>query len=420
MALESSLAIGDTGAAKPRLEAFHPSQLSADDRDALKVLRGHYLKRTGDVEGAIELWREVARSDHRQSSARARYALTNALLDRKEITPEEAIDRMERLRYAWRGDVFEFDLLRRLAQLYAEHKDIRRSLQTLKEAATYFRDIEGVQAVAVDMAALFKQLFAEGEADTLPPVAALALFEEFRELTPAGAEGDAMVRRLADRLVTVDLLGDAARLLDQQVKFRLAGEEKARVGARLAGIRLLDRKPKAALAALADSAVPEIPPDLARDRALVQARALAALDRPAEAIAALSGDTGDTAERIRAGIHWRNKEWREAADSFGRLVDRSAAAGAEADLARLVLSRAVALALAGDDNGVAALRAKHGAMMKKSAFADAFNAVAGPEAGVIRDFRAAAQIAGEIDALQALLAQRREAAASGPKPAVIN
>ena len=60
------------------------------------------------------------------------------------------------------------------------------------------------------------------------------------------------VAELADRLVEVDLLDRAAELLESQVRYRLAGPLKARVGARLAVIRLLDRAPDQAMKALAD------------------------------------------------------------------------------------------------------------------------------------------------------------------------
>ena len=39
-----------------------------------------------------------------------------------------------------------------------------------------------------------------------------AMFYEFRELTPIGRRGDEMIRRLADRLVAVDLLDQAGEL----------------------------------------------------------------------------------------------------------------------------------------------------------------------------------------------------------------
>ena len=41
------------------------------------------------------------------------------------------------------------------------------------------------------------------------PFVASRVLDQFRELTPVGAEGDAVVRQLAERLVEIDLLGRA-------------------------------------------------------------------------------------------------------------------------------------------------------------------------------------------------------------------
>jgi hypothetical protein len=84
----------------------------------------------------------------------------------------------------------------------------------------------------------------------LPPIVALGLFYDFRELTPIGRRGDEMIRRLADRLVAVDLLDQAAELLQHQVDHRLQGAARAQVATRLAIIYLMNRKPDRALAAL--------------------------------------------------------------------------------------------------------------------------------------------------------------------------
>jgi len=409
-AAEASLAIGDTGAASARIGALDSRKLDLADREAVAVLHGYLLKLSGDGEGAIKIWRRVRGSSDRKAAARARYALANTLYERKEATLDETIDSMERLRYAWRGDVHEFDLLRRIAQLYTERGDSRHALQTLKEAATYFRDIEGVDAVAKDMSVTFHHLFAEDGADKLDAVTALALFDEFRELTPTGAEGDAMARKLAERLASVDLLDDAARLLEQQVKFRLKGEEKARVGLRLATLRLADRKPKDALAALTESAAPDLPEALVHDRLLVQARALAAGGKDSDALAAIDKDDSEAADRIRAAVQWRAKAWKPAADAFARLLQREDVAAA--DVPGLVISRAAALALAGDEKEIRALYAKYADTMKKSNYNDAFNAVAGPDAGQARDFRTAARIVNEISSLEAMLGRKKGVAGS--------
>ena len=46
--------------------------------------------------------------------------------------PKEAIEEFEKLRYAWRGDDFEFDVLNRLGDLYIDVTDFRNGLLALQ------------------------------------------------------------------------------------------------------------------------------------------------------------------------------------------------------------------------------------------------------------------------------------------------
>ena len=101
-----------------------------------------------------------------------------------------------------------------------------------------------------EAAVTFDSLFLAGKGDALPPIEALGLFYDFRELTPIGRRGDEMIRRLADRLVAVDLLDQAAELLQHQVDHRLQGAARAQVATRLAVIYLMNHKPDRALATL--------------------------------------------------------------------------------------------------------------------------------------------------------------------------
>ena len=245
-------------------------------------------------------------------------------------------------------------------------------------------------------------------ADDLQPVRALALYEEFRELTPPGAEGEKMVRRLADRLARVDLLDEAADLLSHQIEFRLTGQEKARVAARLAEIRLLDREPTLALESLQSSDATDLPEDLVRERRRIRARALGELKRPDEAMDALRGDFGRAADEIRLGILWRARSWRETADVIQRSMGFGAVEAGNDDEARRVLQWAVALAMVDDASGLAVLRDRFLADMSSSTFAKPFRAIVGIGTVDARDFRSLTEQIGDLDNLKTFLSSFRE------------
>jgi hypothetical protein len=260
------------------------------------------------------------------------------------------------------------------------------------------------------MTAAFSKLFLDGAATSLPPLVALALYEDFRELTPPGAAGNEMIRRLADRLVSVELLDRAAGLLDRQVHFRLEGAEKARVGAQLAVVRLLDRKPDAALKAIDDSAVDGVPPELDRERNQLKARALLELERPDQALALLRSDASREADLLRADITFRSQKWKEAAEVYQRLVSTvdPAATRLDGPDANLVLNWAIALSLANDTATLAQVRQRFANAMDRGPLREAFGLITNPSEGALSDFTLLTRRFQELDRAQAFLSSYRE------------
>ncbi len=127
----------------------------------------------------------------------------------------------------------------------------REAFLTARRANQVFPDHEITRALHEETARLFEELFLSGKGDTLSRVDSLALYFDFKEFTPIGRRGDEIVRRLADRLVELDLLEQAGALLQHQVDNRLFGAARATVAARLSTIRLMDGKPAQALQACA-------------------------------------------------------------------------------------------------------------------------------------------------------------------------
>ena len=83
-----------------------------------------------------------------------------------------------------------------------------------------------------------------------------------------------MIRNLARRLVKVDLLTQAADLLEYQIDSRLNGVAQAQIAADLAVIRIADRNPEGALRVLNKTRLADLSPQLERQRRILEARAL--------------------------------------------------------------------------------------------------------------------------------------------------
>ena len=107
-----------------------------------------------------------------------------------------------------------------LKELEGRYRD---SFQVMHTALTVHPQSELTRTMQQEAAESFDGLFLGGGADALSAIEQLALFYDFRELTPIGRRGDEMIRRLADRLASVDLLDQSAALLQYQVDRRLQG-----------------------------------------------------------------------------------------------------------------------------------------------------------------------------------------------------
>jgi len=393
LAAEARLGVADTGGASLYLERIREDRPTGFELAQLDYVEGRRLLLDNEVAAATELWRAVARSSHRPSQARARLALVELGLESGSLGEAAAIAELERLRFLWRGDEFEVALLERLAGLYLKRGDTRKALHALRQAASHFPGSAHAKAATRQMTEIFVALYLDEPVPALPPLTALALFEEFRELTPAGQRGDRMIESLVDRLVAVDLLDRAAGLLEAQIDQRLEGAERVRASNRLALIRLIDREPRLALEALAVAApqpVPgdsgqgdlragepapdPLPPALLREARHLEARALADLGRGREALNRLRGDSSEEALRLRADILWELGDWPAAAVALARFLSAPPQDGeAFADeAARAVTDLAIAHTLAGDRQSLDGLARDYGPAMAATSEAEAF------------------------------------------------
>lgn len=396
-AAEAFIRAGDLEAATLQVAALLRESLDDREMAQVNVVHGMLQLAKGEPEEARRLWSEARDGAHRPSQARARLALIELGMDEGTLSPEAAIEELERLRFAWRGDLFEFTLLRKLADLYVGLNRHRDALYALREAVMSFPDGPAARDSAQRMREIFAEIYRGPGDPDVPPLRALALYQEFMELTPGGPEGDRLIAGLADRLVEVDLLDRAAELLEGQVRYRLEGAEKARIGARLALVHLLDRAPAAGLEALDISEVADLEGPVVAQRRQLRARALSDLGRAGEALAALEGDDSLEAEQLRADIHWNQREWPQAVDSLSKLIPLLPPRRQMAeDESQLVVNLAVALMLAGETVELEDLNRRYGAAMAKGPHADTFNLLVGDG-----DKTAVASIADELSKVAA-------------------
>jgi tetratricopeptide (TPR) repeat protein len=356
-----------------------------------RLIEARIVNARGDPTRALTMLDELARTHDEETVVRAQVEAIRIRRATGVMRAVDTVEPLEALRFRWRGNSTELAIVGLLGETYSELGRWREALATMRIAADRFPTDPAARQLRADMSTLFERLFLDGEADRLEPVQALGLFYEFSDLTPVGPNGDRIVRLLAGRLVHVDLLEQAAQLLQHQVDERLQGVSKAQVAADLAAIYLMDHKPDRALTALAGSRQPNTPQPLQADRRILEARALLDLGRLDGAAELVERDRSEDAQRVRAEAAWRARDWQRAAVELRALLNmRNRSQPLDGHGRQAVLRTGVALTLAGDDASVRALYRDYAGDMANTDEADAFEIVA---AGVQADGAAIRDVA---------------------------
>lgn len=409
-AMRASLEVKDYAGASKRRGEIEVVGVSPEAGPSFAVLRGRLAEALGHDKDALDDYKFAAASKDRPAAAEAKQLEVALRQKRDEISKEDALKELETLSMTWRGDAIEVKTLQMLSQLYSENGRYRDAL-TAARTATKLQPNAEASRQAQDLASdLFTQIFLGPKGDELPPVEALGMFYEFRELTPIGRRGDELIRRLADRLASIDLLDQAAELLQYQVDHRLEGAARAQVAARLAMIYLANRKPDMAITALRASRISDLSGELRQQRLLLEARAQSDVGRHDLALDIVSNVSGREVLRLRSDIFWAGRRWRESAEQIelyygDRFRDFKPLNTVEkSDIIRA----AVGYALADDSIGLSRFREKYAPLMSESADRLAFDIASKPAAASSAEFAEIAKLAASVDTLDGFLREMKQ------------
>jgi len=407
----AALELGDYVAA-----AEHQHDIDNHEPDHLTRLNAAYISsriaaETGDMDWALDGLERLSTSGVGPIEARALYDLYRLQLESGQITRREAIENLENLRFRWRGDTIELATVRTLGELYIQDGAFAQGLGTMMATQSRFPDTEAGRRIGDDMVLIFRRLFLDGEADRLDPIQAVALFYEYQDMSPIGADGDRMIRRLADRLIAFDLLDPAAELLQHQVEYRLREPAaRARVATDLAVVYMMDRRYEDALNVLRGSRVAGLPRDLVDERYLLEARALVELGQHEHALELVSDNRTNAANRLRADVSWDQQDWVSSGRRLESLLgnrwtqDEFLSVSEQSDLIRA----AIAYSLTGDVASSRRLKERYGDAMAVTEQAAAFEVLTADDAtpGGVLFSDIAGRIA-SIDTLDAFMAPFR-------------
>lgn len=371
------------------------------DRDpGANLLRGRAELALGKADESRLRFARVEQSGGMALKMDARLSQIEAEIKTGAIKTDEALKRLDMLRYIWRGDAIEERALRLTYRLNADAGDTQRALNA---GATLFRFFNrtgrGGEFLPQLQAALKDALDPNSK---MPLEQAAGLYWEYRDLAPSGAEGDLLVSRLAQRLQAASMYSRAADLLEYQLFHRAGDLARGALSARVAGLHILAGRSDRALDVIKRSTDPSYPDTMQNERKRVEAVALTHLGRQSEAFAVLQDIPGAAA--LRAEIMWKQRNWQSLADETRATLPRAQMLS-DVDQA-VILRHAIALAMLGQEDQLHALRARYADKFSSLKTASVFDMLTGAPGSVDPEKLAqamaaipAASAAGDITAL---------------------
>jgi hypothetical protein len=373
---------------------------------AYALARARLLEAAGETAEALAAYDALREGRDRRARAIAMRRAAELRLESGALDAAGAAAALEAVLAAWRGDAMESAVRLRLAALHMQAGAPRAAFDLLRETAEAFPEL-AAELRPRQQAALLAAIASE------PPVAAVALFDAHHALLPAGAASEQALATLAERLAALDLPERARAVLGRALARAEGAEARARIGLQLAQLALGAEDPAGARAVLAETAATDLPEPLRQARLLAEARALARQGAADEAGARFR-EAGPAAGAELAELLAARQDWAGAAQALlGHLETVLPAPGEALDAAgrRLVARAAALLALAGDEAGLAALRAREARRMSGGAFEEAFGLLTAARLAGADDLPRARRELELARALPARLEPLREAAA---------
>lgn len=315
-----------------------------------------------DTDTALEAYRRAA-THNGLYGQRARIRSVELRLSSGKLADTAAVDELEALRFAWRGDDVEADSLAGLGKAYTRLGRIEPALDLFGllghrfGATRHGREamVAGKGLLTAVMGLLEKQ--PRGSFDPLA-------IQVRHGATIAQIDDDGQEQRRLARLLARDGFTVAATKVLNAVADKAKGPDRLAIGLELARVLLDAARNDEALAVLDQTTRIEADPASAETRALLRAEAYIANGDPLSATQALHGLSGVKAARLRAQGMFRAGEWAAARAAYGDLVKAPDAAPDDVAFALIAAFRA------GDTASVDQLAESRGDCLKGTRWAD--------------------------------------------------
>lgn len=292
------------------IKAIRPSiDISTNNR--IKYYKAKYFYLLNQINLAQNILEEVKQNaQNGKEYLMAELQLVKILYEQKRLDWISAVQRLNSLRFVWRGDKYEQQLLMAAAMAYQQNNDVINAIRTYKYILDAFgKHSENNFFVTQQIVDLYRRIFLSNEMQELDDFSVVALFYEFKDYTPIGADGDRVVLGIARRMLNLDLLEMASSILEHQVMYRLRGTERMVTANHLALVLLMDRKPIEALKVLNETDNENFGFMQHQKRTLLKAKALIDMEKYDDALSYIGDDKDPDALLLKSEILFRSARW---------------------------------------------------------------------------------------------------------------
>jgi hypothetical protein len=197
------------------------SKLDPKAKEKLSYLQGYILFSSQNYQKALTMFRSCIESGlDRSYYAKCRLQYLNSLYKTSQISEKDYINNLQGLSTIWRGDEIEIQVLDTLATFYENNHYVADAIRTWKIMSSINNGSYKSLIATTKASKAFIKYFNESSGSKLEK---LAFFYEFQDLIPLGDEGDAIILQTADFMIDLDLIDQAAKIIEYQIKNRLIG-----------------------------------------------------------------------------------------------------------------------------------------------------------------------------------------------------
>ncbi len=347
---------------------------TAETDTLINYYEAEKIRLQGYIRSALPFYKIVANSEFEKYAALGRFRLAEFSSDLTKTSLKSVIKEFERLKFAWGEHKFKVNLLNQLIKLYLKTENYYMALKSLRDLSTLTSDQKSV--IERRMIEIMEEIYYYNNDNDFSPIKSLALFDDFGYLINRSEHQTAIMLKLADRLVAVDLLDRAYKILHSYMiekASELSDEEKSAMGSRLALIHLFKNEPDLAIENLDETESSNIPETLLLQRKIIRAKALSQLNNIDEALALIEDDYSRNAILLKTEIFWNNQRWGEAADSIRMLIEKPEDGKPLSDeQIRYILDWTTALKNAGKETVIVRVRNTFGPYFEKTPYSSIF------------------------------------------------